>query len=172
MVYRMTVRSNPRILVIYILVPLLVAGATSLVFVAGPVIGLIALAVVLFFAWNILKLTRRQLSTRIETLTDEVVFTLHGDEKVSFAWDEIRLTGMALNADNEGTPLRKGRRLFIYREKDDKMFALTDEFEGLDQLAAELRGRTAFHEIVLSPAEALKDRLRELVGPRLDADNR
>ena len=44
------------------------------------------------------------------------------------------------------------------------MFALTDEFENLDGLAAELRQRTDFREIDLSPGETLKDRLLRIVG--------
>ncbi len=164
MVYRITVRSNPRILIVYVVLPLILAAGVGAPFVIGPLLGIIAFAAAAFFAWQLLKLTRRQLATRIETLTDEVVFHLHGDEKIVFAWDEVRIAGMALTSDDSGTPLRKGRRVFLYNEKADKMFAVTDEFAGLDTLAAELRGKTEYHEIVLAPGETLKDRLREIVG--------
>ncbi len=63
-----------------------------------------------------------------------------------------------------GTARRKDRRLFIYNEAEDRMFAITDEFENLDGLAAELREKTDFRELVLHPGETLKDKLRELVG--------
>ena len=167
----MTLRSNPRILLVYLFLPLVVAAGIAAPFLIGLLFGLIALAVALYFSWSIFRLTRRQLATRVETLTDELLFVLHGDEKVSFPWNEIRVTGIALIGNEDGEATKKGRRLFVYRETDDKMFALTDEFERLDELAAELRGRTDFREIVLAPAETLKDRLRELVGPPPHADN-
>jgi hypothetical protein len=171
-VYRMTVRSNPRILIIYIFLPLVLAAGIAAPFVIGIFYGLIALAAALFFVWQLVKLTRRQLATRIETLTDEILFTVHGDEKIAFPWDQIRISGVALTADDTGTPRKKERRLFIYSEANDKMFAVTDEFANLDALADELRAKTDFHDIVLSPGETLKDRLREIVGHPPNGDNR
>jgi hypothetical protein len=111
-----------------------------------------------------LKLTRRQLSTRVETLTDEILFVMHGDEKVCFPWEKIRIAGMAVEQDSAGRMRTKERRLFIYNEENDKMFALSDEFENLDALAAELREHADFQEIVLATGETLKAKLRELVG--------
>jgi hypothetical protein len=168
----MTVRSNPRILLVYVILPLVLAAGIGAPFVIGIIGGLIALAAAAFFVWQLLKLTRRQLATRIETLTDEVAFHLHGDEKIVFPWDEVRISGVALTSDAAGVPRKKGRRLFIYCEKTDKMFAVTDEFAGLDSLAEELRAKTEFHDIVLSPGETLKDRLREIVGHPPNGDHR
>jgi len=164
MVYRMTVRSNPRILVVYILIPLILCAGVGAFFLFGPLYGLVGFAAAAFFGWSIVRLTRRQLATRIETLTDEIVFTLHGDEKVHFTWEQVRIAGLAFEADAGGAPRRKGRRLFIYNEADDRMFSLTDEFENIDGFAAELRKKTDFREIVLVPGETLKEKLRELVG--------
>ena len=163
-VYRITVRSNPRILVIYILMPVLLAAGAGAIFLLGIIFGFIALAAAGFLVWSMLKLTRRQLATRVQTFTDEILFVMHGDEKVSFPWEKIRIAGMAVEQDEKGRMRTKERRLFIYNEEDDKMFALNDEFENLDHLAAELRTRTEFREIVLATGETLKEKLRELVG--------
>ncbi len=154
----MTVRSNPRILVVVILLPVLVAAAIGSIFLLGPLIGLIILAVILFSTYQLWKLIRRQLATRVETLTDELLFNLHGDEKVFFPWEKVRICGFATE---EG---RKDRRLFVYNEEADKMFTLTDEFEDLDGLAKELRQKSEFRELVLAPGETLKEKLRELIG--------
>jgi hypothetical protein len=159
-VYRITVRSNPRILAILVVLPILIAGAIAAAVLVNPVVGLILLAVLLFVGWQMGKLLRRQLATRVETLTDEMLFLLHGEEKVLFPWEKIRLCGIALD---EGQSAKK-RRLFVYNEEADKMFTLTDEFENLDGLAAELRDRGDFREILLAPGETLKDKLRELIG--------
>jgi hypothetical protein len=160
----MTLRSNPRILVIYALAPVLAALGVGAIFLLGTLFGLIVLALALFFAWSILKFLRRQLSTRLETLTEEVVFTMTDGDKVVYPWQQIRVAGIAVEQDDSGRPLTRKRRLFLYNEQDDKMIALTDEFENLDSLAAELRTRTDFREILLVPGETLKGKLREIVG--------
>jgi len=160
----MTVRSNPRILIVYVVAIVLAAAGVGAIFLIGPLLGLLALAAALFIGWSLLKLTRRQLATRVETLTDEILFVLHGEEKVTFPWEKIRLAGIALEHDGEGKVRPKERRLFIYNEEEDRMIAVTDEFENLDGLATELRKKTDFREIVLSPGETLKGKLREIVG--------
>ncbi len=164
MVYRMTVRSNPRILIVYIALPVILAAAVAAPFLLGLLYGIVAIAAAVFFAWQLLRLTRRQLATRIETLTDDIVFTLHGDEKIVMPWEKIRMAGFALHADSSGQTTRRDRRLFVYNETEDRMFTLTDEFADMDGLAAELRGKTDFRELVLAPGETLKEKLRGLVG--------
>jgi hypothetical protein len=161
----MTLRSNPRILLVYLLMPVLLAAGMGAIFLLGPLFGFVALAAAGFLVWQMLKLTRRQLATRVETLTDEILFVMHGEEKVSFPWEKIRIAGMAVEPDGKGRMRARDRRLFVYNEQDDRMFALSGEFENLDGLAVELRARTEFREIVLATGETLEAKLRELVGP-------
>jgi len=159
----MTVRSNPRILIIFTVVPVIVLAAVGLLFVLGALFGILALAAGLFISWTIARFTRRQLSSRVETRDDGIVFTMVGDETSSMPWAQVRFSGIA----TDPAPRRRRgrhRRLFVYDEQDDRMFALTDEFENLDGLAAELRQKTDFREIELSRGETLKDRLLQLVG--------
>jgi len=160
----MTLRSNPRLLIAYAVTLVVVALGIGSIFLLGPVFGLIALAVAGFLSWSILKLLRRQTSARLETLTEEIVFTIPSEDKVVYPWEAIRVTGIAIEQDDAGRLRRRERRLFLYNEKDDKMIALTDEFENLDGLAVELRAKTDFREIILLPGETLKGKLREVVG--------
>ena len=160
----MSVRSNPRLLLVYALAPIGVGLGVGAIFLLGPLFGLIVLALALFMAWSMLKFLRRQTSTRLETLTDEIVFTLNDGDKVVYPWENIRVAGIAVEQDDAGRPRARSRRLFLYNEQDDKMIALTDEFENLDALAAELRKKTDFREILLVPGETLKGKLREIVG--------
>jgi uncharacterized membrane protein len=159
----MTVRSNPRILIVFTTIPVIILVAAGLLFLLGVLVGLLALAVAVFISWTILRITRRQLSSCVETLTDEIVFNLLGDEKLALPWKQVRVSGIATERSARRRRERE-RRLFVYDEQDDRMFALTDEFENLDGLAAELRQKTDFREIELSPGETLKDRLLQLVG--------
>ena len=160
MTYRMTVRSNPRLLLVFLAPPVIVAGGILLLFLLGILYGLIALAAAVFFAYTLLRLTRRQLATRIQPLADEILFTLHGSEKIRIPWDKIRIAGMAIDR----TRRRRERRLFVYEEEGDQLFTLTDEFENLDGLAAEVREKTDFRDFELSPGETLKGKIRELIG--------
>jgi uncharacterized membrane protein len=159
----MTVRSNPRILIIFTVIPVIILVAVGLLFLLGALFGLLALAVAIFISWTILRFTRRQLSSRVETLADQIVFNLLGDETLSLPWAQVRVSGIATEPSARRRRGRE-RRLFVYDEQGDRMFALTDEFENLDGLAAELRQKTDFQEIALSPGETLKDRLLQLVG--------
>ncbi len=160
----MTIRSNPRLLLVYAVIPVLAAAGVGAIFLLGPLFGIIALGVALFIAWSFLKLLRRQLAARLETLTDEIVLFLPGDEKVVYPWEKIRFAGIAVEQDEKGQPRKRERRLFIYNEQDDRMIAVTDEFENLDQLASELKEKTDFRELLLQPGETLKAKLREIVG--------
>jgi uncharacterized membrane protein len=159
----MTVRSNPRIVIVFTVVPVIILAGVGLLFLLGVWLGLLALAAALFLSWTILRFARRQLSSQVETLADEIVFTLLGSERLALPWKQVRVAGIATDV---AARKRRGRarRLFVYDEQDDRMFALTDEFENLDGLASELREKTDFREIELSPGETLKDRLLRLVG--------
>jgi uncharacterized membrane protein len=158
----MTVRSNPRVLILFTVIPVVILAGIGLLFLLGVLLGLLALALALLLSWTILRFTRRQLSSQVETLTDQIIFNLLGDEKLELPWTRVRIAGFATE---RSARRRRGRerRLFVYDEHDDRMFALTDEFENLDGLAAELRQKTDFREIELSPGETLKDRLLRLV---------
>jgi hypothetical protein len=162
-VYRITVRAQPRLIAFYAIMALLVLAGGGSILLLGPVVGLILLAGSLFIAWSGVKVVRRQLAMRVETLTEEILFVQHGDEKLSFPWEKVRLAGMAWEPPG-GRRKRAVRRLFVYNEEDDRMISLTDEFENLDGLAAELRERADFREITLEEGQTLKEKLRELVG--------
>jgi hypothetical protein len=163
-VYRITPHAQPRLLVFYAIMALIVAAGAASILLVGPLIGLIILAASLFIAWSMLKVVRRQLSMRVETLTDEILFVQHGDEKLSFPWEKIFVAGFSHETEGSGRKRRAVRRLFIYNEQDDRVISLTDEFECLDGLAAELREHAPFRELTLEEGQTLKERLRELVG--------
>lgn len=169
MVYRVSVRSNPRILALYLALPLIVAAGIGALLLIGILYGLLALGAALFLVWTFVRLAHRQLATRVETLTDEILFNLHGDQKILFPWETIRLAGIAQENDAAGNPRKRGRWLFVYNEQEDRMIAFPDELENLDALAAEIREKTDFRELVLAPGETLKGKLREIVDPPKEA---
>jgi hypothetical protein len=160
----MTVSSNPRILAAIVMALVLIAAGIGVFFLLGLVAGLIAMAAALFVDWSVLRLLRRQLATRIETKPDMILFTLAGNETVSFPWEKISFAGSVTGADTRGRGRRGAPRLFIYDEPDDRMMSISGEYENVDALEAELRERTDFRDLTLDSDETLKDKLRQLIG--------
>jgi hypothetical protein len=163
-VYRMTVRSNPRILVIVTVIPVILLAGIGMLVLLGMSYGLIALVLAMLAAWSVLRFIRYQLAACIETTEDQIVVTRRGGEKIHFPWNKVRLSGIATPATPRRRTPRNTRNLFVYNQQDDRLISVTDEFEDLDGLAAELRARTDFRNIALSRGETLNEKLRELAG--------
>lgn len=160
MVHRITLRSNPRLLFVYLFMPCALALGGVAFWLGGGLWGILILAGGALLAWALLKFTRRQLATRIESKEEGISFSLFGEETVEFPWASLRLAGLA---QEEGRG-RRGRKLFVYREEGDKLFTIPDEFENFEALVAEVRGRTDFREISLGKTDTLKEKLREILG--------
>jgi uncharacterized protein (DUF58 family) len=159
MIYAMTLRSNPRIILLYILLLLIIAAGAAMIPLLGLLFGLAALGAALFIAYSMGRLIRRQLRTRIETRAEGLIFTLYGEEKVEFPWNAIRLAGFSLEPGRRGMD----KRLFVYREDTDRLFAVSREFENLDALAAEIGEKMELREVILAPGEILKQKLADLL---------
>ncbi len=179
MAHRITIRSNPRLLVI----PLVIVGLLALAlaaFTAGPLLGIGALAFGGYIAYTLVRFVRKQLACVVEVLDDTLVLDLYGEEKVTVAWADVTHLGTARDG-------RKRRMLFLYREPEDKLLVVPDEFDRFDLLVASVAGKVgsapqgaqapdgtsptatppqvpAWLELELGTGETLKDRLRSIVG--------
>jgi hypothetical protein len=160
MVHRITLKSNPRLLLVYLFIPCAVALGGLAFWMGGGLWGVIILAGGGLIAWSLLKFTRRQLATRIESNEEGISFSLYGEDTYMFPWSSVRLAGIA---QEEGKG-RRGRKLFVYREEGDKLFMVPDEFENFEALVAEVRSRSDFREISLGKTDVLKEKLREMLG--------
>ena len=98
-VYRMTVRSNPRILVVVTVIPVILLVGIGMLFLLGVSYGLFAFALALLAAWSVLRFIRRQLAVRIETTENQIMFTRRGGQEILFPWTRVRLAGIALAAE-------------------------------------------------------------------------
>ncbi len=157
----MTIASNPRLLVVWLALPLLLAAGAAVIPLMGLLFGVIALVIAAFIAWTLAKMVRRQMRTRIEVDEDGARFVLYGEETLTFPWPAVRLAGLAVEQGKRG---RRARRLFVYREEGDHLMTVPEEFERFDELAAEVRRLApVFHELELAPGEPLKERLRALL---------
>ncbi len=152
---RITLRSNPRLIIAFLLVPLSLAAGAALFFL-GLLLGLIGLAAALVFSYTLVRFLSQQLASRIETGENGIRFSLWGEETREFPLETIRLAGTV-------TEPGAGKKLFVYRESEDTFISVPDEFEGFDALMREVESRTDFKEISLSPGESLKEKLKSLL---------
>jgi hypothetical protein len=159
-----TVRSNPRILVIITVIPVILLSGIGMLALLGALYGLIALALALLAAWGVLRILQRQLAARIETTGSAIAITRRGGQEILFPWNRVGLSGFVVADAPRRRTARSERTLFLYDPHDDRLVTVADEFEDLDGLAAELRARTDFRDIALSRGERLSGKLRELAG--------
>jgi hypothetical protein len=158
-VSRITARSNPRLLLIFAMMLLSVGAAAAVFFLLGTWAGILAGAAAFVVCHVLFTFLRRQLASRIETREDGISFNLHGDDPRFIGWEEIRMAGIA----EEPGRFASLRRLFVYKEDGDVLVVIPDEFEGFEELSADVRARTAFHDIGLERGESLSERLKQLL---------
>jgi hypothetical protein len=158
-VSRITVKSNPRLLLIFAIM-LLLAGAAAAAFpLFGRWVGILACAAAFVVCRVMFRFVKGQLASRIETRTEGISFNLGGEDPRFIGWEEIRMAGIA----EEPGRFAPQKRLFIYKEDGDTLFVIPEEFAGFDGLAAEVREKTLFHDITLARGEPLKERLKVLL---------
>lgn len=156
MVYRMTVRSNPRLLIVPLVV-LVLFGVSLTAFAAGPLLGIGGLALSAYIGYVLFRFVSKQLRCTVEVVDEGVRLDLYGEEKISLEWGDVTHRGVA-------TDTRRRRLLFLYRESADKLLVVPDEFERFDTLLSEVAAHGELQAFALEANETVKDRLRTIVG--------
>jgi hypothetical protein len=165
-VYRMTIRANPRLLFIP-LVSLVLVGIAVACFAVSAILGVVALLVAGYIGYALLRFVSKQLRCTVEVLDEGISLDLYGEEKIHMGWEEMSHMGVAAD--------RKRRRvLFFYREDIDKLLIVPDEVEGFDDLLVDARSRSRTRggmiELSLREGETVKDELRRIVGAAPDEE--
>ena len=156
MTYRMTIRSNPKLLIVPAVIVVLF-GCALAAFAVGPALGIIGLVVAAYLSFILARFVQKQLRCAVEVREEGFSLDLYGEEKVKIVWEQVSHLGTARE--------QRGRRvLFLYREDEDKLLQVPDEFERFDELVAEVAPHGQMMEIELEQDETLKDRLRSIVG--------
>ncbi len=151
----MTVTSNPRILILGIVV-LAMFGVAVLGFVLlSLAFGLIFLAVAVYLSYQLLKFARSHLASRIRTGDDGIAFDLPTNEHEEFAWGDITLSGSC-------TPTRGKPFSFVYCEGKDRLITIPREYTDFEALTAAIeRQAPAFERFHLGPGVTIHEKLRE-----------
>lgn len=154
MTYRITFTSNPRMIMLVLLMILAAAFVVFLFAIGSSIAGLISLVVIGYLEFQAGRHLNGQLTSSVVT-NDEGVTVQHAGIGIrTFPWEQISRAGYAVPRNKRERPV-----VFIYNEEDDRLITIPDEFESFRSLMAEVRRRTDFEDIVLAPDETLEARL-------------
>jgi hypothetical protein len=156
-VYRASLRANPRIFIPILAVPLLpAAGVLAIIYVRG-LIGIVAAVAGLYFSYHLFKYLRSHLRSYIQTDDEGLRCRTTVDEEIAMAWSDITHGGLAVAKGKQAT-------LFLYAEGDDKLLTIPPEYQGWEQLVEEARARVDLPQITLSENSTIQDHLRAVLG--------
>ena len=151
---RITVRSNPRLLVPALMPAALVAGALALALVVHPLLGLVALIVSALFGYHLLRFTISQLRSYLAAGAEGVTVCELGESTDLYPWSEVTRFGVNTSAD--------GDQLYVQIAAANRLISVSREFANFDQLLEEMQQHAAATNLVLEPGEELADRLLRL----------
>jgi len=154
MTYRITFKSNPRMI---LLILMMIGAAAVVVFlfaIGSSIAGLLAAIVVGYLDFQAARHLHAQLTSQVVTSPEQITVMHSGIGMRTFGWGDIDRAGYAVPREKKERPV-----LFVYNEENDWLITIPDEFENFKQLMAELRRHTDFEDLVLAPGESLESRL-------------
>ena len=154
MVHRITLRSNPRLLFLWlIIVGLPVIGILMLIKL-GRLGGIIAIIGAGIVSYHFLQFTISQMKHTIETSEEGITCHLSASKEAHLSWNNISCAGFCR---------QKGVKpfIFLYSEQDDQLVIIPREFSDFNTLIEEIKDKTNFQEIQLSKDEMIEDWLRD-----------
>ncbi len=153
----MTVRSNPRILVLFgVIVALFAVSILGFIFLTA-IYGIIFLAISVFLSYQFVRFALSHIRSRLSTDDDGIRFHMPSNEDERFEWEEVSQCGYC-------TP-EKGRPFaFVYSESRDRLITIPKEYEYFDELLDELRERATFTDFALPGTMTIQEKLREILG--------
>ena len=160
MVYKVSVRVNPRILLLFAVIPALPVIGVLLILFVDRLIGVIGLAAAVYLSYHLAKFLANHLGSYIETGVDALKCRTTANEDIALAWSSISHAGQCY-------PEKGPDYLFVYSKADDRLLTIPKEYSGYEQLAEEIRGKVGpgtFRELALTAEETIQDRLKVILG--------
>lgn len=153
----MTVRSNPRIVLLgAIIVALFVFTVLGFIFFTA-LTGIIILAVALFLSYQLIRFSVSNVRSYVTTDDESITFHMPTNEDERFEWREVSHAGYC-------TPAKGRAFAFVYCEERDRLITVPREYEHFDALIDEMESRLAFTRFTLDPSVTIQEKLREVLG--------
>jgi hypothetical protein len=163
MVYRMTIRENPKLLLLPAVMVLTIGAAAAFLIAAFSLVSILAAAAAAFVVRLLWKSYKTFRDTKIETNGDAITIHYPGEK-----WDPIPRADI-----NLAGRYREGKRkfLFLYAEGIDRFATVPPVFSNYGALEEWLRGCAVFEELDIDGPEALKAFIRERFGIQESAES-
>ncbi len=158
-VYKVSVRSNPRILMLFLVIPALPLIGVLLTVFVDRLIGIIGLAVGAYLSYHLAKFLSSHLRSYIETTDDRLKCRTTVNEDIELEWSSISHAGQCY-------PEKGADYLFVYSKDNDRLLTIPREYAGYERLRDEIRDRVGsgvFRELALTAEESIKDRLKVIL---------
>ncbi|MEW5814601.1 MAG: hypothetical protein AB1798_04280 [Spirochaetota bacterium] len=159
MVHRITLSSNPKVVVIFFILIALPVAAILAFLIVGILGGIIAVVISAYLDFQIIRFLRASLESRVETNKESICFNMGNNERQEFGWTEITHAGLCLKQGEKP-------QIFVYNENDDKLICIPKEFSSFDNLLETVKLQTGdkFEEFILEKGETLQDKLINALG--------
>ncbi len=156
--YRISLASNPRLLLLFLFMLVIPAAAVFALLSFGIFMGVIAIAIALFFEYSLIRFTINHLKSKIDTEESGIRCITPEKEELFYPWSIIT---------HAGSYREKGRGwyLFIYDSSKDKLLKIPNEYSDFDRLTQEIRENTPYKEIKLKEGESLEEYLKGKLKP-------
>ena len=161
--HRITLSSNPRMIVLVLFMIALPAVGILLLIFVGVFLGIIALAGAAYLDYTMLRFFRSHLKSWVETTDTELKCQMPDGELFVFAWDKVTAAGYF-------TQDRAHPFLFVYREEGDKLVTIPEEYSEFEILYSQIKERTPFQELSFAKGETIQDRLKEMLNIKPPAE--
>ena len=161
MLYRLTFGTNPRMLLLpVVLVGLLALGVLAWRY-AGAVVGIVVLAIGIYLDVQIVRFLAKHLRSWVRTTEQGLSCRLPDGSSLHFDWENLSRTGICRGSGSR--PF-----LFLYDEKQDRLLSIPNEYGHFAELEEEIRNRAPkgvpFEEVRLGKGELIEDWLKEKIG--------
>lgn len=157
MIHRMTLRSNPRLIWLYLLLAAMPLFGLAVFLSVQGIVGVIGLIAAGFITYQLVTFTRERVRARLETTADGLRCIRPGAETLDLRWPDVTQAGLARQRGEKPA-------LFLYAEAQDRLLMLPREFSDFDQLVAHVRQHAPFEELELEPDDSLREWLAQRLG--------
>ena len=103
---RVTIQSHPRMLIPVVVMAALVLGALLVAVLVQVLVGLLALALLGYLCFRIVRVTRKHLASYVATDDDGVTICEFGEETTSYPWAEVTCAGRVRTHDGRAVGVR------------------------------------------------------------------
>jgi hypothetical protein len=160
MTHDMTWRSNPRLLVFFLILAALPLGGLALYPRLPQIAGGLVIGLCLFIDYRLFRFARPYLKTRIITNETAATICLPNQEEV-FLWAEVTLSGKCVF--ERGRPF-----IFLYHLERDRIITIPYEYTDMPGLEKALSEKAPYEVFRLSSVEDLRQILHDRYHPGTD----